>query len=156
MNTFEKAQTVLQELFAKDYQFALATCKDNIPSVRFVDTFYDDGAFYVVTYALTQKVSEIQENAPVSLCNKLYSFSGKAYNIGHPLDDQNKEIRGKLVKAFEPWYFLHNNEDDKNMCYIKVELEHGFFYKDGSGYKVDFKAKQADEFPFNCDIKFID
>ena len=36
MNTFEKALKTLEELFSKDYQFALATSKDNIPSVRFV------------------------------------------------------------------------------------------------------------------------
>ena len=34
MTTYEKSLNVLEELFAKDYQFALATSNDNIPSVR--------------------------------------------------------------------------------------------------------------------------
>ncbi|GLC30173.1 pyridoxamine 5'-phosphate oxidase family protein [Clostridium omnivorum] len=156
MNTYEKSLNVLKELFAKDYQFALATSSDNIPSVRFVDTFYDDGAFYIVTYAKSQKVQEIEKNSEVSMCNKLYRFSGTAYNIGHPLYEKNHEIREKLIKVFDPWYFAHNDENDESMCYVKIELRQGFFYKDGTGYKVDFKNKKAEEFPFAFDIVMVD
>ena len=60
------------------------------------------------------------------------------------------------MDTFSSWYFKHNNENDKNMCYIKIDLSHGFFYKDGTGYDVDFINKQATEFPFTFDIKTID
>lgn len=156
MTTFEKSLNVLEELFARDYQFALATSINNIPSIRFVDTFYDGAAFYIVTYTKSQKVQELEKNAEVSLCNKLYRFSGLAYNVGHPLKEENHAIREKLIKAFDPWYFAHNNENDENMCYVKIELKHGFFYKDGTGYKVDFENKTAEEIPFTFDIKLID
>ncbi|MBS4537291.1 pyridoxamine 5'-phosphate oxidase family protein [Clostridium sp. D2Q-11] len=152
MEVFEKSLKVMNQLFSKDYQFALATTNNNIPSVRFIDTYYDKGCFYIVTYANSKKVKELEINENVSLCNNLYSFSGLAYNIGHPLKSQNSEIREKLIIAFEPWYFKHNNENDENMCYVKVELMQGFFYKDGTGYQVDFKAQKADEFPFEFDI----
>lgn len=156
MNTFEKGLNILEELFSRDYQFALATCENNSPSVRFVDSFYSNGAFYIVTYNKSQKVKEIESNPKVSLCNKLYRFTGNAYNIGHPLKKENKDIRNKLTDVFKDWYFEHNDESDENMCYVKVELESGFFYKDGTGYKLDFKTKQADEFTFNFDIVMID
>jgi len=39
MTVYEKSLKVLEEIFAKDYQFALATSNDNIPSVRFVEEF---------------------------------------------------------------------------------------------------------------------
>jgi uncharacterized pyridoxamine 5'-phosphate oxidase family protein len=156
MTTYKKSLNVLKELFAKDYQFALATSNDNIPSVRFIDTFYYGDAFYIVTYAKSQKVQEIENNSEVSMCNKLYRFSGIAYNIGHPLCEENHAIREKLIKAFDPWYFTHNNENDESMCYVKIELKQGFFYKDGTGYKVDFENKKAEEFPFTFDIKIID
>lgn len=142
----------MNELFARDYQFALATTNGNIPSVRFVDTYYDKGCFFIVTYAKSNKVKEIEINKNVSLCNKLYSFRGIAFNIGHPLNPQNSEIREKLIEAFEPWYFKHNNENDENMCYVKVELTQGFVYKDGKGYKVDFITHEAEEIPFEFDI----
>lgn len=156
MTVYEKSLEVIKELFARDYQFALATTNDNIPSVRFIDTFYDDNAFYIVTYAKSQKMKELEKNSRVSMCNKLYCFSGNAYNIGHPLCEKNYAIREKLIKAFEPWYFAHNNEKDENMCYVKIDLKQGFFYKDGIGYKVDFEHKEAVEFPFTFDIKLID
>lgn len=156
MTSFEKGLSVLESLFAKDYQFALATSSDNNPSVRFIDTFYDDGAFYIVSYAKSQKVKEIEKNPNVAMCNKLYRFSGRAFNIGHPLLEQNLAIREKLIKVFESWYFLHNNEADPNMCYLKVELKQGFFYKDGTGYRIYFEKKFAEEFPFNFDIVIID
>ena len=156
MDTYSKSLQVLEELFAKDYQFAFATSKDNIPSVRFVDTFYDNGVFYIVSYGKSQKVKEIEINSEVSMCNQLYRFSGTAYNIGHPLRSENHAIREKLIKVFEPWYFAHNNENDENMCYVKIEIKQGFFYKDGSGYKVDFENRTAEEFPFAFDVVVID
>ena len=39
---------------------------------------------------------------------------------------------------------------------IKIELTSEFFYKDGVGYKVDFKIQEADEFPFEFDIVVIE
>lgn len=156
MDTFEKSLIVMNELFAKDYQFVLATTNNEVPSVRFVDTFYDNECFYIVTYAKSKKVQEIEINKNVSLCNKSYNFKGFAYNQGHPLNPQNSEIRKKLISAFEPWYFKHNNENDENMCFLKVELTNGFFYKDGTGFKVDFKNKVAEEFPFIFDIFLIE
>ncbi|WP_242878777.1 pyridoxamine 5'-phosphate oxidase family protein [Clostridium beijerinckii] len=104
MTAYENSLNILEVLFAKDYQFALATSNDNIPSVRFVDTFYDNGAFYIVSYAKSQKVQEIEKDNKISMCNKLYHFTGIAHNIGHPLLEKNYGIREKLIKAFEPWY----------------------------------------------------
>ncbi len=148
MNAYDQSLQTLHDLFAKDCQFALATASGSVPSVRIVDTFYDDGAFYVVAHASTQKVREIAANEHVSLCHNLYRFSGKAQNIGHPLQPQNSGIRAKLSKAFALWYFKHNNEQDEKMCYIRINLTSGFFYRDGKGYAVDFTQKSADIFPF--------
>lgn len=156
MNVFEKSMEVMNRLFSKDYQFALATANKNVPSVRFVDTYYEDSNFYIVTYAKSQKVKEIEQNPNVSLCNKQYRFSGLAYNIGHPLESQNTKIREKLIKVFEPWYFAHNNEKDENMCYLRIEITNGFFYQNGVGYIVDFKKEEAKEFPFEFVISTIE
>lgn len=155
MELFEKSNKILTDLFGLDFQFSLATVSDNKPSVRVVDTFYESGSFWVVTYGLSNKARDIENNSNVALCNNLYSFRGKAYNVGHPLKEENKKIREKLTKVFEPWYFAHNNEDDVNMCYIKIDLTDGFFYKDGKGYKVDFTNKKVEEFPFDPDVMVI-
>lgn len=44
---------IMDEMFGKDNIIALATIKDGEPYVRNVDGFYQDGAFYVITYALS-------------------------------------------------------------------------------------------------------
>lgn len=85
----------------------------------------------------------------------LKSFSGNAYNIGHPLSLENGDIREKLIKVFEPWYFAHNNEDDEDMCYVRIKVKEGFFYKDGIEYKVNFQLKEVEQFPFDFDTGTI-
>lgn len=155
MSTYEQAMQVLSELFAKDYQFSLATSQNDVPTLRVVDAFYDDGAFWIVTYDLSHKVQDIMKNQNVAMCSYLYSFSGRATNEGSPLKPENQEIRSKLIKVFESWYFAHNNENDEHMCYVKVELASGFFCKDGTAYKVDFENKTANSFPFEPDVKVL-
>ena len=155
MELFEKSMTILSELFGLDYQFSLATAKDNKPSVRVVDTYYEDGAFWVVTYSKSNKVREIEANLNVALCDQFYSFKGMAYNVGHPLKEENRKIRETLIKVFQPWYFAHNDENDEYMCYVKIDLTEGFFYKEGIGYKVNFIDKTAEEFPFVRDVEVI-
>ena len=149
MDNYKNAITLMEELFSRDYQFAMATTVNNIPTLRFIDTYFDNGAFYAVTYANTNKVKEIAVNPNVALCSRMgYSFCGKAYNIGHPLLPENSEIRSKLIKAFEAWYFEHNNEDD-DICILKIVPERGFVHEDGIGYNIDFIGKMAKTSPFN-------
>ena len=155
MVSYEESLKVLDELFSKDCQFTLATAKDNVPSIRVIDTYYNDGAFYVVTYAKSQKVIEMSENKKVALCKDIYRFSGSAHLLGHPLKEENKNIRSKLIDVFAPWYFKHNDENDENMCFIKIVPDSGFFYKDGKGYKVDFQTQTVNEFPFEFDIAVV-
>ena len=153
MTEFESAVNSMKELFGRDYQFALSTSKNNVPSSRFVDTYFDGECFYVVTHRLSRKALEIAENPNVSLCgSKMHSFSGQAHIIGHPLAPENAKIRSKLIAAFEPWYFEHNNEADENMCYIRIEPTAGFFHKDGVGCRVSFPECSASTFPFTFDI----
>lgn len=71
--------------------------------------------------------------------------------IGHPLLPENTELRKKLIEVFEPWYFAHNNENDENMCIIKIKPTKGFFHKDGKAFKVDFLENNATVFPFSFD-----
>ena len=52
----EITEAILTERFGKDSMIALATVENGIPSVRTVDAVDIDGAFYVVTYALSGKM----------------------------------------------------------------------------------------------------
>lgn len=157
MSNFDRAIDVMTDFFGRDYQFCLATVSGDVPSQRYVDAFFDGENFYVVAYGLSRKVREISENLNVSLCcRRMHSFVGKAYNIGHPLKAENAAIRSKLIRGFEKWYFLHNNEEDENMCYLKIVPVSGFFHKDGIGYSIDFEKKTAEIVPFVTDICYVD
>ena len=93
MTNYENAIGVMKELFGRDYQFALSTAKNNIPSSRYVDTYFDGESFYVVTHMLSQKAVEVSDNPNVSLCcQKMHAFSGRAKIIGHPLNPKIAEI----------------------------------------------------------------
>lgn len=153
MIDYVKGLGVLKDLFGKDCTFVLATAQENVPSTRAVDTYYEDGVFWIVTSALSNKVREIESNPNAALCNDFYNFMGKAYNVGHPLKEENREIRETLTKVFENWYFTYNNEDDEKMCYVRFEPETGFFHKDGTGYEVNFLEKSANTFPFAPQIE---
>ncbi|WP_157047808.1 hypothetical protein [Cellulosilyticum ruminicola] len=61
-----------------------------------MDIYYTDEAFYIVIYAKSQKVQEIEVNRHVAICKDLYRFQGEAYNIGHPLKEENEEVVAKL------------------------------------------------------------
>ena len=156
MVSYNDSLKVLDDLFGKDCTFTLATVQNNIPSQRVVDTYYHDGIFWVVTYGQSNKVKDIKVNPDVSICNTFHTFKGKAYYAGHPLLEENKDIREKLIKVFEPWYFAHNNEKDEEMCYVKIVPEAGFFHKDATGYIIDFNEKTVKDIPFSPDIEMID
>ncbi len=156
MTDYENAISVMKELFGRDYQFALSTARNTIPSSRYVDTYFDGESFYIVTHKLSRKAAEIADNPNVSLCcQRMHAFSGQAYLIGHPLDPENAAIRSALIKAFEAWYFKHNNEADGNMCYIKINPTAGFCQKDGVGYKINFTERTVQAFPFTFNMVLI-
>lgn len=140
--------TALNELFGKDCTFMLATCAEDLPTLRVVNTYFDGEVFWIVTNNTTQKVQQIMKNPNAVLCNNFHKFEGKAYNIGHPLLEENVRVREKLKIEFEAWYFSHN-EEDARMCFVKFVPESGFFHKDGFGYCVDFTDGSVKQIPFS-------
>jgi hypothetical protein len=56
----EKALSILTERFGHDTLLSLATLYEGHPDVRIVDGYYEDGSFYAVTYALSNKMKQIE------------------------------------------------------------------------------------------------
>ena len=48
-NWDEQAEKIMIERFGKDTVIALATIEDEVPYVRYVNAYYEDGAFYTIT-----------------------------------------------------------------------------------------------------------
>ncbi|MDR1030541.1 MAG: pyridoxamine 5'-phosphate oxidase family protein [Treponema sp.] len=153
-NYFEEAINVMKEIYGKDVPMSLATVNENKPNIRVVDTYFKDNAFYVVTYALSNKIKEIKKNSNVALNKDLFVAHGIGKNIGHPLDKQNLELRDDLRKVFMVWYDKHNNEDDKNMCFLEIKLTDGLVFANDYKYYIDFENKEASREKFIVGIVF--
>ena len=127
---------ILQERFHKDALMALATARDNVPAVRAVNAFYEDGAFYVITWAKSGKMRDIALNPAVALCGEWFTARGVAESLGHVLLPENAAMLDKLRGAFAAWYGNgHVNESDPDTILLRVRLTGGVVFKQGTRYE---------------------
>lgn len=136
------AQTdrILRERFFKDSLIALATVADGIPHVRTVDAVYVDGAFYIVTYALSGKMQQIEKNPIVAISGEWLTAHGIGENLGHVLRPENEAVMKILRAAFAAWYDNgHTNESDPNTCLLRIRLTDGVLFSEGTRYDIDFR-----------------
>ena len=135
----KEAEEILIERFGKDSIIALATTVDNMPYVRSVDAFYFEGAFYVLTYGLSNKMKQIKDNPNVALSGDWFTAHGKAVDLGYFGKDENKIIAEKMKAIFSEWIDNgHNNFDDVNTCILRIELTNGVLFSHGTRYEIDF------------------
>ena len=134
-----EAQKIMDERFGKDSLIALATVDGDEPAVRAVNSYYEDGAFYVITHARSNKMKQIEKNSKVSICGDWFTAHGIGENLGHILETKNAEIAGKLRVAFAQWYSNgHTNEADPNTCILRIRLTDGVLMSHGTRYDIDF------------------
>ena len=60
MSNYEKAMGIMAERFGKDSLIAVATTDGKRMHNRIVDAYYENGAFYVTTYALSNKSRHVE------------------------------------------------------------------------------------------------
>lgn len=143
MNKLTKdIEKIMIERFGKDSIIALATIEDGVPYVRSVNTFYEQGVFYVLTYGLSNKVKQIAKNPVVSIAGDWFSAHGKAVNLGFFGKEENREIAEKMKDVFSKWIHNgHNNLEDVNTCILKIELTDGILFSQGTRYDIDITEK---------------
>ncbi|MGN0779970.1 MAG: pyridoxamine 5'-phosphate oxidase family protein [Aristaeellaceae bacterium] len=133
------ALDVLEERFGKDSLIALATLDGQRPSVRTVNAYYEDGAFYVITHALSGKMCHIAAHPAVAVCGEWFTAHGTGKNLGHLCAAENQWIATKLKAAFAAWYDNgHINECDPNTCILCIRLTDGVLLSHGIRYELDF------------------
>lgn len=131
-----EVDNILKERFDKDSIIALATVSDNMPYVRNVDAFYEDGAFYVLTYGLSGKMKQIEENPMVALAGEWFTGHGKAVNLGYFGKEENAQIAKRMREVFATWIDNgHNDFNDVNTCILCIELTDGVLFADGKRYE---------------------
>lgn len=155
MNLYEEAMKRLDEQVGnKDGLITLSTIAldpgadgQSRPAARIVDAYYEDGAFYTVTYATSDKMRQIARNPEVAVCIIVENFTadGIGENLGWVCDEKNTEIMEKLRTIFAAWYNEANNDEDPNTCLLRIRLTKGLWNDPHKGIRneIDFLHKTA-------------
>ena len=134
-----KTERLMIERFGKDTVIALATTEDGVPYVRYVNAFYEDGAFYIITHALSGKMKQLGKNPAAAIAGEWFTAQGTGINLGYFGKQENREIAEKLRKAFAAWIDNgHNDFADENTCILCVRLSDGVLLSHGERYEIDF------------------
>ena len=124
------------ERFGKDTVIALATVEDGVPYVRSVNAYYENGAFYIITYARSNKMRQIENNPIVAISGEWFTSHGKGINLGYFKREENQFIAEKLKIAFSEWIDNgHNDFDDENTIILCVKLTDGLLLSHGTRYE---------------------
>ena len=137
--TDSKAMALMDERFGHDTLISIATIDGTRPAVRIVNSFYENGSFYTVTYALSGKMKQIQINPVVAVCGEWFTAHGIGENLGYVRDDKNSEIMSKLRLVFAEWFDNgHTDEADPNTCILRIRLTDGILFHRGTKYEIEF------------------
>ena len=131
-----EAELVMIDRFGKDTVIALATTKNEMPHVRYVNAYYENGAFYIITHALSNKMKHIKDNPVVAVAGVWFTAHGKGVNLGYFGRKENCEIADKLKKVFAEWIDNgHTDFNDENTIILQVELTDGLLLSHGTRYE---------------------
>ena len=135
-NISSEAEKIMTERFGKDTVIALATVEDGVPYVRSVNAYYENGAFYIITYARSNKMRQIENNPIVAISGEWLTAHGKGINLGYFKREENRLIAEKLKNAFAEWIDNgHNDFDDENTIILCVKLTDGLLLSHGTRYE---------------------
>ncbi len=132
----QEAEKIMMERFGKDTVIALSTVNNHMPYVQYVNAYYENSAFYIITYALSNKMKHMEQNPIVAIAGEWFTAHGKGVNLGYFGKEENAEIAEKLKKAFAEWIDNgHNNFDDENTIILRVELTDGLLFSHGTKFE---------------------
>ena len=134
-----EAEEILIDRFGKDSIIALATAAGGIPYVRNVNAFYLNGAFYVLTHGLSNKMKQIEANPIVALAGDWFTAHGKGVNLGYYGKEENNDLAKKMRAVFSEWIDNgHTDFNDVNTCILRIELVDGILLSHGTRFEFDF------------------
>lgn len=104
-----------------------------------VNAYYENGAFYVITYGLSNKMKQIEKNPIVAISGEWFTAHGEGINLGYFNKDENVKIAQTLRIVFAEWIDNgHNDFNDVNTCILCIKLKDGLLLSHGTRYDIDF------------------
>ncbi len=132
-----EAEQIMIERFGKDTIIALATTEQETPYVRYVNAYYENGAFYIITYALSNKMQHIKNNSVVAIAGEWFTAHGTGVSLGWFKKEENHTIAEKLKDVFSEWIDNgHMDFDDENTVILRVELTDAVLLSHGTRYEL--------------------
>ena len=132
-------EKILIERFSKDSLISLATAADNMPYVRTVDAYYDNGSFFVLPHALSNKMKQIKANPNVAISGEWFTARGKGIDLGYINKQENKAVSDKMKTYFAAWIDNgHNDLEDENTVILQIRLTDGTLVVDNEWIDIDF------------------
>ncbi len=130
-----EAEAILLERFGRDSLIALATSEGGVPHVRTVNSFYEGGAFYVLTYGLSGKIRQIRANPVVAISGDWFTAHGRAVELGWFGSAENHALAAKMRCIFAEWIDNgHNDFEDRNTIILRIDLTDGLLLSNGTRY----------------------
>lgn len=135
----QEAEQVMIDRFGKNTVIALATTENETPHVRYVNAYYENGAFYIITYTLSNKMKHIKNNPVVAIAGEWFTAHGNGISLGYFGKKENYVIADKLKEVFAEWIDNgHTNLNDENTIILCVQLTEGILFSHGTRYDIDF------------------
>lgn len=139
MKLNDEVKTILTERFGKDTLIALATESGGTPYVRAVNAYYEDGSFYVITHALSNKMRQLAQNPSAAIAGEWFTAHGTGIDLGYIGREENRRIAGKLKDVFASWLDNgHVDLGDENTVVLRIALTDGVLLSQGTRYEVAF------------------
>lgn len=130
------AEKIMNERFGRDTVIALATVEHETPYVRNVNAYYENGSFYAITYALSNKMKQMEKNANVAIAGDWFTAHGRGENLGYFGSEENRVIAEKLRSVFAGWIGNGDNDfDDENTVILLIRLTDGLLLSHGTRYE---------------------
>lgn len=130
------AEKIMNERFGRDTVIALATVEHETPYVRNVNAYYENGSFYAITYALSNKMKQMEKNANVAIAGDWFTAHGRGENLGYFGSEENRVIAEKLRSVFAGWIGNGDNDfDDENTVILRIRLTDGLLLSHGTRYE---------------------
>ncbi len=142
-NCINRAKEVMQENFGHIVEMCLASCVDNKVTVRDLNTYYNDGKFYVLSKSTNSLVHDIAINPRVGLCHGSHNIYGNARSLGHPLEAKNAALRKLLKKQFSLNYDEYITEHNPEMRIVEITVTQAETFSRFHRYEIDFEKGEA-------------
>ncbi len=133
-----EAEQIMMERFGKDTIISLATTENATPYVRYVNAYYENGSFYIITHALSNKIKHIKANPVVAIAGEWFTAHGRGVSLGYFGKKENCVIAEKMKKVFAEWIDNgHTDFSDENTIILCVQLTKGILFSHGTRYDME-------------------